>query len=116
MSFDLTNLVEHWELNAASGDETGVHAGIVLTANAAPGVALGKIGNARDLELSSSQFFSTADSAALSSGNIDFCIACWVQLESKPASIMSIVGKFASANPSNGREYFLCWNNTVDRF
>lgn len=116
MSLDLTNLIEHWPLNAASGDETGVHAGIVLTANASPGVALGKVGNGRDLELDSSQFFSAADSAALSTGNIDFSIACWVNLESKPASIMSIVGKFASANPSNGREYFLSWNNTADRF
>ena len=76
----LTDLVSYWKLDEASGDALDSHGTNNLTVNGSIGTAAGKIGSARDLESSGSdQYFSLADNASLSTGDIDFSVAGWVK-------------------------------------
>lgn len=111
----ITNLISYWSMEAASGDEPDVHGSNDLTDTNTVGSAAGKVGNARDFERDNSEYLVIADNTDVSTGNIDFTICAWVQLESKPASTdMDIVQKTTG---SNG-EYFLQWrnNDSTDRF
>lgn len=108
------NLEAFWELEEASGTRVDAHGANDLTDNNTVGVAVGKVGNAADFELANSEYLSIADNASLSMGDIDFTLAGWVQLESKPASITTIIGKYTAL--LNQREYRFIWFNTPDRF
>jgi hypothetical protein len=108
------NLVEYWKLDAASGDETGSVASIVLTDGNTVGTAAGKIGTARDFENGSDEYMTTADSAALSTGDIDFTVGCWVQLESEATVSHEIVSKWIATG--NHREFILRYDQSSDRF
>lgn len=109
----LTNLVEHWRLNEATGNRLGAHAGQTLFENgpATPSVA-GVIGDAVDLESSSSQYF-LATGTPFATGNVDYTIGVWLYLESKPGNDMFVVCK---SNLAFGQEYELVWKTTADRF
>ena len=106
------NLIEHWKLDAASGDEIGSHAGIVLTDGNSVGTAAGKINGARDFENASNHFMSAVDSVALSAGDIDFTIAGWMKLESVASS--NAIGKWNATG--NQREWFLRYSTTTAAF
>jgi hypothetical protein len=75
----------------------------------------GKHANAADFESTTSEFLERADNAALSTGDIDFTVAGWVYLESKPGTYMVIASK-ANAFATGQAEYALYWDNAQDRF
>ncbi len=94
-------------------DGTDSHGSNNLTEVASPAHVSGKVGNAVDFELSSSQYQNIADNASLSFGDEDMSIGCWVNLESKAADA-GIIGKFEFA--TDNREYALSYINGSDRF
>lgn len=73
--------------------------------------AVGKLGNAAQFTAANSERLRIADNAALSMGDIDFTIACWVYLDSETAA-RPIVAKWNTAN----FEYKLEYRNAADRF
>ncbi len=107
-----TSLVSYWNLDEASGNRADSHGTNTLTDNNTVASATGKIGTAGDFEKNNSEWLSHADNADLSTGDIDWTVQAWVQLESKPAGdYMCVVGKGGS-----GGEYALFWNAPDDRF
>lgn len=102
-------LEAYWELGSTSDAHGANH----LTNNNAATFAGGKVGNAVDLEMSSTQYFSIADNASLSTGDVDFSAALWVNLESKPAQTMIIATKGQGAHTF---EWNLSWRSDTDRF
>lgn len=107
----IDNLISYWKLDEASGNALDAHSTNHLTDNNTVGSAAGKINNGRDFEASNTEYFSLADNAALSTGDIDFSLTAWVNLESVGAQ-RAIVGKW---NISANREYLLLYDNTADR-
>jgi hypothetical protein len=107
------DLISHWKL-----EETGAatradsHGSNTLTATNAPSSGTGKIGNGVDLEFSSSQSLSVASNASLTTGNIDFAIAAWVNLESKIADEMTVAAKTEAGNG----EWWLDYTDNSDRW
>jgi hypothetical protein len=108
------SLISHWALDEASGNALDSHSTNDLTETSGTiASATGKIGNCRDFESGDTEYFEGADSAALSTGDIDFTWAMWVQGESAPGSdqARTFVAKWGLA--SNQREYTVLWENLV---
>jgi hypothetical protein len=84
------NLSSWWPLES---DGTDSHGSSNLTEAASPVYVPGKISNAVDLELGSSQYLWIADNASLSAGDTDFTIGCWVKQETKTAVADRIISK-----------------------
>jgi concanavalin A-like lectin/glucanase superfamily protein len=107
------SLVFYCKMDAASGNETDVIGGRTLTETSGtiPSVA-GRVNAARDFEAGDTEYFTVADDAGLSMGNIDFTLAAWVNLESKAAD-QTILGKWAG---TPGSEYILQYLTGIDRF
>lgn len=95
-------------MDEASGNALDAHGSNGLTDNNTVGSATGKINNARDFEADNAEYFSRADNADLSTGDIDFTIACWINFESKGAT-RPIVQKASGTEV----EYAL-WYSTAD--
>ena len=114
----IDNLQAFWELGEASGTRNDSHSTNHLTDINTVGSAAGKVGTAADFEFDSSEYLSIADNAALSMGDIDFSIALWVYLESKPAADNYILCKYETG--TNSREYAILRVNATptpaDRF
>lgn len=113
-----TSLISYWKLDEGSGTRDDAVGSSDLTANGTGGVGAGtgKKTNAADLELSESDFLERADNADLSTGDIDFTVSAWVNMESKSTgtTAMTIVGKRESATV---REYDVYYTGaTADRF
>lgn len=70
------------------------------------------IGYAADFELSDPDSMSIADNADMSTGDIDFYIAAFVTMETKPAAVMTLAAKMNA----NQNEYLFYYNNATDRF
>ena len=106
----LTNLISYWKLDEASGNALDAHGSSPLTDTNSVGSATGKIGNARDFEDGSLQYFEAADSAALSTGDIDFTFSGWCNLESVNAGnlLNSLLTKWNTSG--NQREYLIRTN------
>lgn len=105
-------LVEAWSL----GDLNAAYSTHHLTNNnAAAFVPGGKLGAAVDLELSSSQSLSVADTPALSGGvGSSLWLSAWFNPESIPATLQHIAGKLTTG--TNQREYRLILTGTTSRF
>jgi len=113
----LTNSLQaYWKLDEASGSRADSHGSNTLTDNNTVTQAAGKIGNAAQFTRANSEYLSIADNAALSTGNIDFTVAAWVYLDSKPAGdFLYIATKSSTVGPVV--EFNLYYNvATVDRF
>lgn len=111
----ITSLISYWKLNESSGDAVDSHGTNTLTETSGTiAAATGKITGARDFELGDTEYFTRADNAALSTGDIDFTVAAWVWMESKPATDMTIMAKHNATIA--GSEYQLIWNAAGDRF
>lgn len=108
----LSKINAFYKMDESSGNALDGVASNNLTAVASPGTAAGKVGTSRDLVAASAQYFSIADNATFSAGDVHITIALWVYLNSKPGA-MSIVSKW---NTSSQREYELLYFNTPDRF
>ncbi|MEX1061942.1 MAG: LamG-like jellyroll fold domain-containing protein [Patescibacteria group bacterium] len=111
------NLIAYWKL-----DETSAGTGAVarndsystnhLTDNNTTASGTGKRNNGADLESGNSEFLEITDNSALSTGDIDFTLSAWVNLESK-ATGQFILSKRDSASV---REYELVYYLAADRF
>ena len=83
----LVGLETYWKLDESSDGSGAVtrvdsHASQDLADNNTTASGTGKINNGADFEVGNSEYLSAADSAILSTGDIDFSIACWFTLES----------------------------------
>jgi len=76
------NLISYWSLEETSGTRVDAHSTNDLTDNNTVTSATGKIGTAASFVAANSEYLSIADNAALSTGDIDFTIACWVYFDS----------------------------------
>mgnify|MGYP001580415787 CR=1 FL=1 len=77
------SLISYWPLDEASGNALDAHGANELTETGGTiASATGKVGNARDFEAGDTESFQHADNADLSTGNIDFTFAAWVNAES----------------------------------
>jgi hypothetical protein len=99
-------VVEHWALSEASGAAVASISGAnSLTAVNAPTSSPGKVYPlARQFTAADGEYFSLADNAATSAGDIDFGIAAWVYLDSKATFRSGITkwgasGQFGYAGP-----------------
>lgn len=106
------NLVVYYALDEASGNATDSLGANDLTDNNTVGSDTGIQSNCRSFASASSEYFSRADNATLSMGDIDMSIAGWVYLASKPADEMA----WACKGSGGGGEYDLDWLNSSDRF
>jgi len=94
------SLISYWKLDEASGNALDAHGANTLTDNNSVGTAVGKIGNARDFELDSAQYFSRADNADLSTGDIDFTFAFWAKPET-----LAVTGNVIAKDNLGPREH-----------
>lgn len=108
------NLIAFWDMDESSGtrqDSIGVND---LADNNTVTTATAKVGaNAAQFDSSNSEYLSIADNTALSMGDIDFTIACWVYLDDK-SGFTTFVGKMT--NNTNNREYLVDYDTGNDRF
>lgn len=120
------SLISFWELEEASGTRNDAHGTNHLSDNGSVGSASGTVGTAADFESTSSQFLDHADNAELSTGDIDFTIAAWVNIESRGVGERCIVGKANAATeyiledvqsgPFNGFTFFVGASNVASAF
>jgi hypothetical protein len=76
------NLVAYWELEEASGTRNDSHGSNHLTDVNTVGSTTGKVGTAADFEAGSSECLIRTDNTDLSTGDIDFTWAFWINPES----------------------------------
>lgn len=115
----LTSLISYWKLDESStgvapvtrNDSTASTNNLTDTNTTAS--AGGKISNAASFVLANSEKLGIASNASLQMGDIDFTIACWVNLTTK-ATLQGIIAK--DDNVGAGREYHLEYDNASDRF
>jgi hypothetical protein len=110
-----TGLVSYWPCDEASGNLLDVHGTNNLTETGGPiASTTGKVSNARDLESTSTQYFTLADNPSLSCGQkIAVTFQAWVKLESKTAQL-TVLSKYTSAG--SNKEYAIDYLNSSDRF
>jgi hypothetical protein len=106
------NLISYWKLDEASGNATDAHGSNTLNDTNTVGAGTGKINGARDFEADNTEFFTIADNADLSTGDIDFTIQAWVNAESFGANRV-IIGKWGGGSQ---REYMLIYFTSTQRF
>lgn len=112
----LDSLAAYYKLDESSGDALDALATSDLaTSGSPPGATTGKVSGCRTFTAASSQMFSRADNAALSTGDIDYTLAMWVYLASKPAATMDMLSRYDVGNTAL-REYLFVWNASNDRF
>lgn len=105
------SLISFWELEEASGTRNDSFSTNHLTDNNTVTQSAGKVGNAATFTTANSESLTRADNASLSTGNIDFSIALWVN-----PSAVSSKGVFYKGD-SSGIEYALTTRGTgVFRF
>jgi hypothetical protein len=107
------SLISYWKCDEASGNLLDAHGTNELTDNATVGAATGKINGGRDFESGNSEFFSLADNASISVGDIDFTFALWVNLESKAAA-QTLVSHWDG--PTTQRAWRIEYDSSNDRF
>jgi hypothetical protein len=113
----LDDLQAYWELGEASGTRNDSHGTNHLGDNNSVAQAAGMVGNCADFELTSSQYLSIADNAALSVSGTNFSIALWVRFESLPSIEgldMDLVSKFETS--TDNREYRVYAQSSNERF
>lgn len=93
------NLVAYWPCDEASGDLLDAHGANDLTDNNGVSSATGKVGNARDFEVSNSHRFTLADNADVSLGDIDCTICLWFNAESFDTSFPVMLAKDDTSSP-----------------
>lgn len=110
-----SGLISYWNLRDASGsrlDLTGA-ANTLTNTNVVTSVD-GFIGAASNFASASSQRLQLASNASIQGGPKNYTFAAWVQLASKPAAQMHILGKGSAV--AGQAEYALYWDNVGDRF
>lgn len=112
------SLISYWKLDEASGPATDSHGANTLTqfGVGSIGTAAGKINTARVWTHSQSVVLDIADNASLSTGDIDFTFAAWVQITTKNPGDNQYVASKANSDPT--LEWALFWRGFggTDRF
>lgn len=115
----ISSLVEYWQLDEASGNRAGAHAGLTLTDNNTVGSATGLVySNAASFVRTNSEFLSRASESVLQTGAVDFWCAVWVYLDAKDGE-MYFVSKsdfeWAAAYRLNGDRFVFYANTSFNR-
>ena len=80
-------VISYWKLNEASGTRSDTIGTNHLTDNNSVGQAAGKVSaTSAQFIATSNEYLSRVDNASLSTGDVDFWIACWVYLDSLGSS------------------------------
>lgn len=111
-----TSLVAYWSMEEASGTAIDAHAANDLAETGSPNTiasATGVVSNARDCERDDTEYFTIADNADLSVGDIDFTVAGWVNMESAAAALWGVAGKWVPAGDQ--REYLVYFDNAATK-
>ena len=108
-------LIAYWKFEESGGTRDDQKGPQDLADHNTVTQAAGKKGNAAQFTRANVEYLSITDTAALSTGDIDFTIACWVYLDSKPTpnDNMFVVGK-SDDGDSNDTEYRLVLNPGAD--
>jgi hypothetical protein len=106
------NLVAYWKLNEVSGNRSDSKGSSTLTDNNTVTSTSGKNGLAARFTAASSEFLSSPDNAALSTGGTSYTLAGWVYLGSKSTHQTTL----AKYDTGSNREYWAGYDPTVDRF
>lgn len=112
----LTSLISYWKLDEGSGNRADANGSNTLTDNNTVTSATGKINSAADFERDNNEFLSHTDNADLSTGDIDFSFACWVNLESKPAAQNLYIAAKGDSDPTTEWALFYRGFGGTDRF
>jgi hypothetical protein len=107
----LTSLVAYWKMDEASGDALDAYSTNNLTDTGTVPSTIGKIGTAR--KPTTGKYFTTADSAALSTGDIDFTIQVWVGFDTLPGAANQFV--MSRWDGATKYEYALYYDFTANR-
>ncbi len=111
------NLVAFWKLGEANGatriDSIGSNN---LADHGTVTQVAGQIGNAAKFVKASSQYLDISDNSELRTGDVNFTIAGWVYLTSKPVSSVAMYIASKWTDSSDQREWSLLWNETLDLF
>lgn len=100
-----TSLVSYWELEEASGTRADSHGSNTLADNNTVGQTTGKIGNAADFELDTSEYLNITDGSQTGLDiTSDISFSLWVQPESALStdSERALIYKWASGDASYG--------------
>lgn len=112
----LTNLIAYYALDEASGNAVDSFGSNTLTETSGTiASAAGKVNLARDFEAGDTEYFEIADNAALSTGDIDWTWAGWVNAETL-ASNPVIANKGWQNTPDANSEWILFYNTSTSRF
>lgn len=80
------NLISYWKLDEASGDAVDAHGSNTLTDHNTVTSGTGKINTARQFTRANSEFLNHTSNSDLQTGDIDFTIAFWINLDSQPGT------------------------------
>jgi hypothetical protein len=107
------SLVAYWKLEESSGNRSDFVSAMALTDTNTVTSTAGKVGTSAFFTSANSEMLTVTDNATLSMGDIDFTIACWVNLTSTVGNY-TVFGKWNSAG--NSREYGLRLTTTTWQF
>jgi hypothetical protein len=108
-----SGLVAYWPLGEASGSRADSKGSNALTDTNTVGSVAGKIGNAASFTKASSHRLTINDNTALSVGDIDFYMACWVYPTLDDASSQQTIA--AKAGSSGNRAWYLYIDWSTDQ-
>lgn len=113
----ITSLASYYKLDEASGNALDVFGGVTLTDTNTVTASTSGGWAWRDFENTNSEYFTVADNATHSAGDIDLSIACWVQPESLNGSggFPAIFNKGWQAAPDANSEQVLFYDNANNR-
>lgn len=109
MALTAASLVAYYSMEDTAGtDATG--RGNTLTATNSPTAVAGKVANGGNFVAASQQYYTIADNADTSMGDIDFALACWLKPTTLPGAA-TLFGKWhSSGGVGTPKEY---WIGTV---
>jgi hypothetical protein len=110
----IDDLTAYWPLDETSGTREDVHGANDLTDHATVTSNPGIVGTAAQFTAANTEYLSRADTAALSTGDIDYSIVCWVRLDDK--STLRIIAAKYGTTTGGDREYILRYDSAADRF
>lgn len=110
--FDTTGLISWWTMDETSGTRYDSHGSNDLSVTITdPGYATGVVGNAADFQNNINYTLQADADASLTTGDIDFTIALWVN-----SDVQSITRDFFSKwDNSSQLEFIVGYNNSNDR-
>jgi hypothetical protein len=112
-----TSLVSFWKLDEASGTRSDEIGSNDLTDNATVAQVAGKLGNAADFEQDNEppvEHLSIADNSSLSTGDIDYTFAFWVNRESDDGADKTVVSKASTG--ALRWEYQIYYDDSSDEY